>query len=308
MKENSAGEDVGDPRWYGARILFARGSTEFDASQELDKFTDFWPSIPHHLVRIAGYSDTEEEDSLGWNRAEAVHRELLKRGLEPSRFDKVAGGSNCPRLGQDTSGQDRRVDVSIYNPRVCLNEFWKEFSSMHQVHLRLNLGDPEQTVRETFRALYNSEVLLNSTTIDEMQLGCGQRLVRANLRPFNFANRGCLEALLSPSGHLEDLWIRKVGFGILPLKRSFYANRIDSIRAGMKIEELYALLGRFPPFDYFPFGDRRFVQFCYRSIGTEAWHYIVEASTGVVFSFQLDMFFDRFRFPNACLWVTHNEP
>ena len=105
-------------------LLFDSGSATLKAgaSRAVDKLAEFLRKAPERDIAIEGFTDTAGADEtnrrLSEQRAEAMKRALVARGVEPSRIDTRGYGPAFPVASNETPGGrqlNRRVEIVI-NP------------------------------------------------------------------------------------------------------------------------------------------------------------------------------------------------
>jgi hypothetical protein len=277
-------EDVGVTKEYCSLPLFEEGSANLAPEDDCKGLMVRWDALPNHLVRIIGYADVEREnEELARARAEVVHELLLRRGIAPERFDAVSWRVHGPPFQEQYRPQYRKASVLAYNAKLGPDEWQHYFGQLHQLHDALKLGCSEDEVYNlTLRLLYRR--MLPPKQQSEMNLEAGDSVLQCGIdHPFDIHKRALLCALFSKERTLRDLWLQDDTLGILPLKRGVYDWRLGSIKAGITVEQLYALLGERAPRSYArDERGRRFLDFRYRGFGRDSWTYTLDAGSGIV--------------------------
>ena len=103
-------------------VFFDPGKTELKRSSypELDRVVHVMQADPNMEVEIAGYTDSEGDDShnleLSRRRAEAVKDYLLKKGIPENRIVTKGYGKDNPIASNDTEdgrAENRRVEFTV---------------------------------------------------------------------------------------------------------------------------------------------------------------------------------------------------
>jgi len=98
-----------------AKIYFAYGSDRVppEARPVLDELGQVLADYPEMELEIVGHSDDTEPESLSTARAENVRREIVARGVAPTRLTTTGAGARQPAApSRSASGreQNRRVE------------------------------------------------------------------------------------------------------------------------------------------------------------------------------------------------------
>uniref|UniRef100_UPI0025F12F36 OmpA family protein n=1 Tax=uncultured Thiohalocapsa sp. TaxID=768990 RepID=UPI0025F12F36 len=106
----------------GDRLRFASGSAALPAGElaALDRTADLLAERPELTARIEGHTDSigsrAINQSLSQQRAEAVMRALVARGVDPSRLTAEGAGPDRPIASNATAtgrSQNRRVEIIV---------------------------------------------------------------------------------------------------------------------------------------------------------------------------------------------------
>ena len=90
-------------------------------------------------------------------------------------------------------------------------------------------------------------------------------------------------ATFSPENGLTDLLTFRPALHLRPLVRSIYAERLESIRKGMSVDDIYRLLGEELPYRYYRDDTGRWmIHFSYQGVGPDFWIYEADAATGTI--------------------------
>ena len=236
--------NVGVTKEYLSLPLFEEGSANLATADDFNGLMLRWGALTNHLVRIIGYADVEREDEqLAKARAEVVYAFLLRLGIAPERFDAVSWRVHGPPSQEQYRPQYRRVSVLAYNAKLGPDEWQHYFGQLHHVQDTIKLGCSEEEVYNLILRVLFRRILPGKQT-SEFSLETGDSLLQCGVEhPFDIHKVALLCALFSQERTLRDLWLQEDTLGILPLKRGVYDGRLGSIKAGITVEQLYALLG-----------------------------------------------------------------
>jgi outer membrane protein OmpA-like peptidoglycan-associated protein len=97
------------------RVEFTSGTTIAPSStQLLDATAQSLANQPQLTLECEGHTDDKEAASIGKARAEAVKRELVKRGIDAARITTTSAGSTQPLAPNTTAenrARNRRVEL-----------------------------------------------------------------------------------------------------------------------------------------------------------------------------------------------------
>ena len=151
----------------------------------------------------------------------------------------------------------------------------------------IQVGNAEQDVRKTMEH-YKEETWQQFTNGYHRRLRFlhGQRAVVWLVDASTLDTEGgktYVIAVFSTDKKLTDLLHFRAALHLRPLVRGSYAQRLESIKKGMSVEDLYRLLGEDMPCRYYrDKGGTWKVEFSYQGAGPDFWIYEADAATGTI--------------------------
>ena len=89
--------------------------------------------------------------------------------------------------------------------------------------------------------------------------------------------------VFSDDKKLTDLLHFRAALHLRPILRGTYAQRLESIKKGTNVDDLYRLLGEEMPYQYYRDKTGRWlVHFSYQGVGPDFWIYEADAASGTI--------------------------
>jgi outer membrane protein OmpA-like peptidoglycan-associated protein len=110
-------------------VLFDTGRSELKsgARRSLDQIASFLSQHPERRVQVEGFTDSQGTDDynlqLSQNRADAVARAIIQRGIDSQRVRAMGYGEEFPVASNDNSGSrqlNRRVEIIVSNDEQAI--------------------------------------------------------------------------------------------------------------------------------------------------------------------------------------------
>lgn len=151
----------------------------------------------------------------------------------------------------------------------------------------IKVGRDEQQVRKAMDR-YKQENWQSFTNSYHRRLGFlhGQRATAWLLDASTLDTEGgetYIIGVFSEDKKLTDLLCFKAALDLRPIVRGTYAQRLESIKKGMTVDDIYRLLGEEMPFRYYrdkPGGWT--IEFSYQGTGPDFWIYEADAGSGII--------------------------
>ena len=161
--------------------------------------------------------------------------------------------------------------------QAATNDWWKATRD-------IKYGDPRQKVEASLRQFETNSwsSLTNHFRLDFLR---GENVSAWLTGPQRRVEEGYVLAVFSTDGKLTDLLRFEPQARVFPLVQGTYAQRLASIKKGMRVDELYRLVGETSPYRYRrDSGGRWLILFSYQGAGPDFWIYEADAATGTILS------------------------